>query len=238
MAKILGILGSPHPYGGSGSLLRCALYASLDVGVTTEIIELYRGRIEPCIGCVQNEEPTCKYPCIFEDYGREILTKLREAAGYVLATPVYWYGPSGPLKILIDRMTALENMVAFGEASYVEGKVVGVITVGADAGATLAGAYLLTVLNAMGAMIPPWAHAYSHRGKEALYDDRAAMDAINVGRLVGGLILRLEGREGPLTYHEDPELLQRIRQKVLEEKTRQEAQNGGNRTQVRGKSGS
>ncbi len=224
MPKILGILGSPHPYGGSGTLLRCALYAAEELGLETELIELYRSKLEPCVGCVQDEEPTCKYPCIFEDDGREILQKLKTAEGYILASPVYWYGPSGPLKILIDRMTALENMVAFGEPSYVEGKVVGIITVGADAGVTLAGAYLLSVLNAMGAMIPPWAHAYSHRGKEALWDDRAVMDAINVGRLVAGLILRVRGGEGPLAYLEDFDLLKRIRARVGEEKKKWEAQ--------------
>ncbi len=225
--KILGILGSPHAFGGSGTLLRCALEAAAGEGAVTELISVYADRIEPCIGCVQDEEPTCKYPCIFEDFGKEILQKLREAHGYILASPIYWYGPSGPLKILIDRMTALENMVAFGEPSYVEGKAVGVITVGADAGATLSGAYLLTVLNAMGAMIPPWAHAYSHRGKEALFDDRAVMDAINVGRLVTGMVKRVHGLEGSLSYLEDRELLEKIREKVLSEKRLWEARHGG-----------
>ena len=226
MSRILGLLGSPHAFGGSGSLLRCALYAAEEEGADTELISVYEQRIEPCIGCVQDEEPTCKYPCIFEDYGREILKKLKEVDGYIIASPVYWYGPSGPLKILIDRMTALENMVAFGEPSYVEGKAVGVTTVGADAGVTLSGAYLLTVLNAMGAVIPPWAHAYSHRGKEALFDDRAVMDAINVGRLTARLIKVLKGYSEKLVYKEDPEQLERIRQRVLKDKMKWGEENG------------
>lgn len=236
MPRIIGILGSPHPFGGSGSLLRCALYAAEEEGVATELISVYAQKIEPCIGCVQEEEPTCKYPCIFEDYGKEILRKLKEADGYIIASPVYWYGPSGPLKILIDRMTALENMVAFGEPSYVEGKAVGVITVGADAGVTLSGAYLLTVLNAMGAVIPPWAHAYSHRGKEALFDDRAVMDAINVGRLTARLIKILKGYSEKLAYKEDLDQLERIRQRVLKDKMIWEEENEGD--EPYGKSGS
>ncbi len=222
--KIVGLLGSPHAFGGSGSLLRCALKAAEEEGAQVELCHLYQAPIEPCIGCVQDEEPTCKYPCIFEDYGKELLEKLWQADGYIIASPVYWYGPSGPLKILIDRMTALENMVAFGEPSYVEGKAVGVITVGADAGVTLSGAYLLTVLNAMGAMIPPWAHAYSHRGKEALFDDRAVMDALNVGRLVTRLLRAVRGQAEILRYHEDQEQLERIRQEVLKERETWEAQ--------------
>ncbi len=218
--KVVGILGSPHGFGGSGLLLRCALKAAEREGARTEILSVYEKPLEACIGCVQDEEPTCKYPCIFEDYGKELLKKLKDTDGIIIASPVYWYGPSGPLKVLIDRMTALENMVAFGEPSYLEGKVVGVITVGADAGVTLSGAYLLTVLNAMGAMIPPWAHAYSHKGKDSIWDDRAVMDAINVGRLVTGLIKRVSLKDGPVSYLEDKELLESIRNEVLREKER------------------
>jgi len=219
-------LGSPHPFGGSGLLLRCALCAAEEEGASTKLVSVYAQKIEPCIGCVQDEEPTCRYPCIFEDYGKELLQQLHEADGFIMASPVYWYGPSGPLKILIDRMTALENMVAFGEPSYVEGKAVGVITVGADVGASFSGAYLLTVLNAMGAMIPPWAHAYSHRGKEALFDDRAVMDALNVGRLVTRLVKAVQGMKEELVYVEDKNQLQSIRKRVLEEKMLWERSHG------------
>ncbi len=218
MHRILGIAASPRKSGGSIALLKCALLAAEEEGIKTEIVYLYDHRIEPCIGCIKNgDERDCKYPCIFDDYGKEILKKLKEFDGYIIATPVYWYGPSGPLKILIDRMTALENMVVFGEQSYVEGKVVGVITVGSDAGVTLCGAYLITVLNAMGAIIPPWAHAYSHRGKDAIYDDRAVMDAINVGRLSAKLIKVLEGKREELLYKEDFEQMKRIRERVLKQ---------------------
>ncbi len=216
--KILGILGSPRPYGGSGQLLRCALEAAQREGARTQLVSVYEGEIKPCQGCIQDEEPNCRFPCIFEDYGKELLLKINEADVLIISTPVYWYAPSGLLKNLIDRMTCLENMVAYGEASYMEGKVVGVITVGADAGLTLAGGYLLTVLNAMGALIPPWAHAYSRQADRALFDDRAVMDAINVGLLAAGLARRLKGLPGRLAYLDDRTLLEEIREKISLEK--------------------
>ncbi len=216
--KVLGILGSPRPFGGSGQLLRCALEAARREGALTELVKVYDGEIKPCQGCIQDEEPNCRFPCIFEDYGREILVKINEADALIIGTPVYWYAPSGLLKNLIDRMTCLENMVAYGEPSYMEGKVIGVITVGADAGLTLAGSYLLTVLNAMGAVVPPWAHAYSRQADQALFDDRAVMDAINVGLLATGLAFRLKGLSGRLSYLDDRALLQEIRQKIAAEK--------------------
>ncbi len=216
MTKVLGILGSPRPFGGSAQLLFCALEAAQREGAETEVRSVYEGEIKPCQGCIQDEDPNCRFPCIFDDYGKELLIKVREADVIIFATPVYWYAPSGLLKNLIDRLTCLENMVAYGEPSYMEGKVIGVITVGADAGLTLAGGYLLTALNAMGAIVPPWAHAYSRLADKALTDDRAVMDAINVGLLSVGLAKRLRGEEGRLSYLDNRDLLAEIRRKVKE----------------------
>ncbi len=219
--KVLGILGSPRPFGGSAQLLYCALEAAQQEGAEIELRSVYEGEIKPCQGCIQDEDPNCRFPCIFEDYGKELLIKINDAQVIIWATPVYWYAPSGLLKNLIDRLTCLENMVAYGEPSYMEGKVVGVITVGADAGLTLAGGYLLTVLNAMGAIIPPWAHAYSRRADQALYDDRAVMDAINVGLLAVGMAKRLRGEKGLLSYVDQQDLLSQIRQKVEERRPKE-----------------
>ncbi len=215
--KVLGILGSPHKNGGSAQLLFSALSAAKLEGAETEFISVYDKRIEPCIGCIQDEEPNCKFPCIFEDYGKIILEKINTADGLIFATPIYWFAPSGPLKILIDRMTCLENMVSYGEPSYMEGKVVGTIAVGADAGGPLTCGYLITALTSMGAIIPPWGIAYSHKGKEAIWDDRAFMDAINIGLLVTKMIKVLKGQKTELTYLEDKNLLTKIRNEVLKE---------------------
>ena len=212
--KVLGILGSPRPFGGSAQLLFCALEAAKRQGAEVEMCSVYAGEIKPCQGCIQDEDPNCRFPCIFDDYGKELLLKINEAQVLIFATPVYWYAPSGLMKNLIDRLTCLENMVAYGEPSYMEGKVVGVITVGADAGLTLAGGYLITALNAMGAIIPPWGHAYSRQADKALYDDRAVMDAINVGLLSVGLAQRLHGQKGLISYLDDKDLLRDIRSQV------------------------
>ena len=215
--KVIGILGSPHKNGGTAQLLISALKGAEREGAKTELLSLYDGEVKPCLGCVQDEEPTCKFPCIFEDYGRVILEKIYEADGIVLATPVYWFAPSGPMKNLIDRMTALENMVVFGEPSYLEGKVVGAIAVGADDGGAFATGYLITVLTSMGAIIPPWGIAYSHKGDKAIFDDKGLMDAINIGLLIARMIKRLKGEAVDLTYQYEPKLRDAIRQEVISE---------------------
>lgn len=215
--KVLGILGSPHKDGGSAQLLFSALKAAEKEGAKTELVSVYDEEIKPCIGCILDSEPTCKFPCIFDDYGKVILEKINDAEGLIFSTPIYWFAPSGPLKILIDRMTCLENMVSYGEPSYMEGKVVGAIAVGADAGGPWTCGYLITALTSMGAIIPPWGIAYSYKGKEAIWDDKALMDAINIGLLVTNMIKILKGEKTKLTYLDDKKLLKEIRIAVLEE---------------------
>ncbi len=111
----------------------------------------------------------------------------------------------------------MENMVAFGEPSYLEGKVLGVVVVGADTGAIMTGGYLMITLNSMGAVIPPWAIAYSYKSKASLWEDRDLLNAINVGLLVAKTILLLNGQKVKLSYEEDRTLLEEIRKEVLKE---------------------
>lgn len=215
--KVLGLLGSPHKNGGTAQLLLSALKAAEREGAQISFYSLYDGEIKPCIGCIQNEGPECKFPCIFEDYGKFLLQKIYEVDGIILATPIYWFAPSGVVKNLIDRMTSLENMVAFGEPSYLEGKVFGAVVVGADTGAIMTGGYLISTLNSMGAIIPPWAIAYSYKSKSALWDNKDLMNAINVGLLVAKTIALLKGKKAKLAYLEDLALLEEIRKEVLTE---------------------
>lgn len=224
--KILGILASPSPTGGSAQLLYAALKCAEINGAKVEVIHLYNnGEIKCCIGCITDSEPNCKFPCIFEDYGKEILIKLRDSDGAIFATPVYWFNVSSMLKSLFERMTCLEHMIAYGQQSYLEGKVVAAIAVGADSGVMSTISYILTTLNGMGAILPPWAMAYSHKAKEALYDDKALMDAINVGTLVAKTIKLLKHNQPvELKYENNHKMLNEVR--IFVEKLIQKFQQG------------
>lgn len=75
--KLIGILASPSPIGGSAQLLYAALKSAQMQGIDAELINLYNGNINHCIGCITDGEPNCKFSCIFEDYGKEILLKIK-----------------------------------------------------------------------------------------------------------------------------------------------------------------
>jgi multimeric flavodoxin WrbA len=213
--KILGILGSPHKNGGSAQLLHAAMKAAYLEGCETEIMCVYDGEIKSCIGCINDGEPNCRFPCIFDDFGKILLEKIYHSDGIIFATPTYWFTISSPLKALIERITSLEHMITYGEQSYVENKVVSAIAVGADGGVVSTISYILTVFNGMGAIIPPWAMAYSHQAKKAMYDDKALMDAINVGRLTAKTVKLIKGYKETIKYEYDKNLLEEIRKELI-----------------------
>jgi len=182
--KVLGINGSPRKYGNTYKLLEVALSTARALGAETELVHLYDYDIKPCIGCLSDEQLTCRYPCVIEDDGKELLDKILRNDGLIIATPVYWYGPSGHLKNLIDRMTVFENMIFVEGRSWVEGKVAGFIAVGNDSGNILAIAYMMVILNSMGFLIPPWALAYYIGSDDSLEKESSVLDAANVGKVV------------------------------------------------------
>ncbi|RLE54843.1 MAG: flavodoxin family protein [Thermoprotei archaeon] len=182
--KVLGINASPRKYGNTAKLLEIALKAAKYEGADVERVDLYDYRIEPCIGCLCDDERCCRYPCVIDDDMRILLDKVLSSDALIIATPIYWYGPSGVLKNFIDRLTCLEHMIFIEGKCWAEGKVAGFIAVGNDTGAIQVIAYMMSVLNSFGIAIPPWALAYYTKSGDVLSDERALLDAANVGRTV------------------------------------------------------
>lgn len=185
MVKVLAINASPRKYGNSYKLLKVAVEASRYAGGSIDMLHLYDYSIGPCIGCVSDEQLACRFPCLVgSDDGNKILEMMVNSDAVVISTPIYWYGPSGLLKNLIDRMTSLENMIFVSGRSLLEGKVVGFIAVGADSGNIAAISHLMIVMNSMGALIPPWALAYYLGQGDALESVESVLDAANLGFLI------------------------------------------------------
>ncbi|ALU11489.1 NADPH-dependent FMN reductase [Ignicoccus islandicus DSM 13165] len=202
--KVVGILGSPRKYGSSFKGLMLALKAAEKFGAQTEFYHLYQMDIKPCLGCVSEDVKVCRYPCIIEDDMRKLYDALIEADGFVIATPVYWYSPSGVVKNFIDRLTALENMIHIDGKSWLDGKVAGFIATGNDSGAMMAISQLMVIMNSMGVVIPPWSMAYTNELVDPLEKESFVTDALNVGRNVVLMAKAMKGEAVNRWY--DPEL--------------------------------
>ena len=100
--KILALIGSPRKGGNTDILVEQILQGSKTKGHTSEKLYLYGYKISPCVDC-----RNCKkgdYVCTVKDGMQEIYPKMEEADVVIFGTPLYWWGPSGQMKALIDRM--------------------------------------------------------------------------------------------------------------------------------------
>ncbi len=219
--RVLAINASPRKYGSTFKLLKVAVEAAEREGSEVELVHLYDYDIKPCVGCLSDIQEACRYPCMLEDGGRELIEKVYKSDALIIATPIYWYGPSGHLKNLIDRITCLENMIFIDGRSWAEGKAAGFIAVGADSGNISAIAYLMVVLNSMGFIIPPWALAYHIGSEDALDRHESVSDAANVGALVVKVAKLVKG----ISEWYNPKLIDELGGEEFIKSVRDEAEN-------------
>jgi multimeric flavodoxin WrbA len=110
--KVLAVNGSPHRGKGNTALILDPFLEGLrDAGADVKL--LYTGDldIKPCLGCFGCWIKT-PGKCVQDDDMAELLSELRQAEIWVLATPLYFDGPSGPLKNVMDRMTSFLRLPA------------------------------------------------------------------------------------------------------------------------------
>lgn len=106
--KIIILEGSPNRKGSSNLLADCFKQGAEEAGHTVKIIDAAHADIHPCTGCIH-----CGYegPCVQKDEMDRIRPKILEADMLVFATPLYYYGMSAQLKVLIDRFCAFNSSV-------------------------------------------------------------------------------------------------------------------------------
>lgn len=93
-------------------------------GDTVELLDLSRltseyGRnIHPCKACFSTAAALCHWPCSCypnhslgqtHDWMNEIYPMWVRAHGVMIITPVNWYSPSSPLKLMMDRMVCADG---------------------------------------------------------------------------------------------------------------------------------
>ena len=100
--KILALIGSPRKGGNTDILVDRILEGSEKKGHTSDKIYLYKYKISPCTDCRKCKEG--KHVCPIKDGMQEIYPKITHADLIIFGTPIYYYGPTGQMKLLFDRM--------------------------------------------------------------------------------------------------------------------------------------
>jgi multimeric flavodoxin WrbA len=117
--KILALIGSPRIGSNTDILVDRVLQGAQSCGHKGEKIYLYDYQISPCIDCRRCKKDD--FTCHLLDGMSEIYPRLEEADLIVFGTPVYWYGPTAKMKLLIDRM---RPFIASGKLKGKRGVVV------------------------------------------------------------------------------------------------------------------
>lgn len=98
--KVLAINGSPRSEGNTRHALKIIADELKKHDVSTEIVTIGNKDIRGCTACF-----TCadSGKCVFDDAVNEITSKMKEADGIIIGSPVYYAGINGTLKSFLDR---------------------------------------------------------------------------------------------------------------------------------------
>jgi multimeric flavodoxin WrbA len=100
--KILALVGSPRKGSNTDTVVDRILSGAGEKGRAGEKLYLYDYEIAPCIDCRRCKEPP--NVCVLHDDMLVIYPKVEEADVIVFGTPLYWYGPTAMMKLLVDRL--------------------------------------------------------------------------------------------------------------------------------------
>jgi len=102
--KLLAINGSRRKNGNTSCLIQSLLAPANQGGAQTEIIFLGDYNIGACTGC---EGCGSSWECVIKDDFAQVVKKIDDADGIVLASPTYWYSVTSDMKRFIDRCYSL-----------------------------------------------------------------------------------------------------------------------------------
>ncbi|MGQ9513731.1 MAG: flavodoxin family protein [Thermoproteota archaeon] len=123
----LGISGSPRKEGNTDILVKMVLEELRNRKLKTEFIRIADYRIRHCEGC--RECMRTGECAIKDDDFAIVLKKIEDFPLIILGAPVYWNGPPGVLKDLIDRTHGF-----YLDRLHFSGKRFGILSVAAGSG--------------------------------------------------------------------------------------------------------
>ena len=102
--NVLVLMGSPRKGGNTAALLAPFCEELRSAGAETETVWLYDRDIRPCLACRRCQEDWTAFGCGQQDDVQELFDKVLESDCVVLATPIYAWYCTPPMKALLDRL--------------------------------------------------------------------------------------------------------------------------------------
>src|SRR5271157_2504162 len=106
--SVLIVNGSPKKNGNTAALIEWFSEGAISAGARVEIVQaaFLKYKSSGCVSC-RKCQAVREYECSIDDDAKEVLKKMAKADIIVMATPLYFYGPSSQLKQIFDRMFSL-----------------------------------------------------------------------------------------------------------------------------------
>ena len=106
--KILILSGSPIKNGNTVTLVKWFIEGARTKGAQAEVVPaaFLKYKSTGCTSCRACQK-LVKYECVINDEAKPVLAKMAEVDVIVMATPLYFYGASAQLKLVMDRMFSL-----------------------------------------------------------------------------------------------------------------------------------
>ena len=108
--KIILLQGSPNKEGSTNILVEEFIKGAESSGHVVIRFDVATMNINPCTGCV-----ACGYewPCVQKDDNQKIRKTILDGDMIVFATPLYYYGMSAQLKIVLDRCCSYNSSINY-----------------------------------------------------------------------------------------------------------------------------
>ena len=127
------ITASPNADGLTAACGRAALHGIEQACKVGEVVDLCALKIQACLVCGNGWGPCLnEHRCVIDDGLGALQTRLKEAEGLVLVTPVYWWQQSERMKYFCDRLRRCEAMR--GDESILAGKKINVVAAAGGSG--------------------------------------------------------------------------------------------------------
>ena len=127
------VTASPNADGLTAACGRAALRGIEQAGKAGEIVDLSALKIQACLVCGNGWGP-CRneHRCVIDDGFDTLQTRLKEAEGLVLVTPVYWWQQSERMKYFCDRLRRCEAHK--GDEGILAGKKINLVAAAGGSG--------------------------------------------------------------------------------------------------------
>lgn len=128
--KICCLKGSPRKNGNTNSLVNIILKGFEEAGERVTVYDLYDMDLRPCLACRGCQKDWSIVNCVQNDDMAKIFESVMDCDLLLLATPIYSWYCTAPMKAALDRMVYALNMYYGGERgpSLWKGKKVALVT--------------------------------------------------------------------------------------------------------------